>query len=644
MRGSRAQSEIYRVALDPRSGAGVTEKNMTLPAKERSLKTSVAATTRALARKPVRVEFGGRGGADIILPPLESDAPQNEVDYVRGEADRAAFITRFHNAELHQSLRPKENATLFDVLEAVRVEALGGQDMEGVRYNLARRFAYSSPRRGEVGKGAFTANNQPFYQDGPHPNPPPAGEGISFAGMLELFARRHIQQLAMPDFGSLLDTPDKDFKKALPLFSEMRAELADQKAFAKLSLKLLKTLSQPAQVEDTGNTKADTAKDTLPDKPQEPEQQEQMQAQSGEREEAEPPSVLAVRPASGHMQPQEGDKGEAAKSPYPFNAQRDEPLGPYHPYMTRFDETVMANALATPAELDFLRRQLDSKLEQFRGLTSKLAGKLQRLLMARQRRKWVFDQDDGLLDSKKLARLILHPSEEHIYKREEEADFRDTVVTLLIDNSGSMRGRPITMAAMCADILSRTLERCGVKSEILGFTTKEWKGGQTYKHWLKDGRPANPGRLNDIRHIIYKQADAGWRNSRKNLGLMLKEGILKENIDGEAIEWAVSRLMKRPEQRRILMVISDGAPVDDSTLSSNGGGYLDKHLREVIASVENQTFSRSSAAHGWPVELLAIGIGHDVTRYYQRAVTISDIDKLAETMTAQLAELFGSKK
>ncbi len=328
-------------------------------------------------------------------------------------------------------------------------------------------------------------------------------------------------------------------------------------------------------------------------------------------------------------------KGEDAQvgqeSPYPFNQpQAGNAAPPYHAYTTRFDEVVSASTLATPTELEHLRRQLDHKLAQLGSVTSRLASRLQRLLMAKQARRWVFDEEDGIIDSRKLARLIVRCDDERIYKREQDTDFRDTVVTLLIDNSGSMRGRPITIAALSADILSRTLERCGVKVEILGFTTKEWKGGQSARAWAKDGRSGYPGRLNDLRHIIYKSADASWRKSRRNVALMLKEGLLKENIDGEAILWACDRLLARPEQRRILMVISDGAPVDDSTLSLNNGSYLDLHLREVIARVENQL----------PIELLAIGIGHDVTRYYKRAVTISDIDKLGETMTQQLTQLF----
>jgi cobaltochelatase CobT len=576
-------------------------------------KDAIIATTRALAKNHnLKISFGEIRNADVFLPPLDEDAPPEQRDVVRGEADRSAFILRYHDNELHKKLRPKDGGALFDTLETIRVETLGANDLPGSRYNLYKRFERLCMEK----------------QLNPHTLP--------FSSLLELYARRYIQALPLPDFISgAIEHPDKTFAKALPLMEELRGALNDQKVFAKAAQKLLKALSQPAEKMEQSEEQGQNDEKSSP-KPEE--KQPEQTAPSGKSEENEGNALALSQLVAKALQSKDTQKlppdMEANNSTYPFNYGEDLAAAQaYHVYTERFDETVNASALATPAELDFLRRQLDSKLEQFRGLTSKLAGRLQRLLMARQARKWVFDQEDGVLDSKKLSRLILHPSEEHIYKREEETDFRDTVVTLLIDNSGSMRGRPITMAAMCADILSRTLERCGVKAEILGFTTKEWKGGQSHKQWLKDGRPANPGRLNDIRHIIYKPADAAWRSGRKNLGLMLKEGILKENIDGEAISWAVDRLMKRPEQRRILMVISDGAPVDDSTLSTNGGAYLDKHLREVIASVENHS----------PVELLAIGIGHDVTRYYSRAVTISDIDKLADTMTEQLAGLFGSK-
>ncbi len=302
----------------------------------------------------------------------------------------------------------------------------------------------------------------------------------------------------------------------------------------------------------------------------------------------------------------------------------------YHAYTGQFDEVIDADELCDPEELTRLRQQLDQQLSHLQGVVSKLANRLQRRLLAQQQRAWEFDLEEGLLDAARLARVVVNPMLALSYKRELEADFRDTVVTLLIDNSGSMRGRPITVAAMCSDILARTLERCAVKTEILGFTTRAWKGGQSREKWVQDGKPRNPGRLNDLRHVVYKAADAPWRRSRKNLGLMLREGLLKENIDGEALEWAYRRMRQRTEHRRILMVISDGAPVDDSTLSVNPGNYLERHLRRVIHEIENRG----------DVELVAIGIGHDVTRYYRRAVTIVDAEELGGTMMKKLAELF----
>jgi len=302
----------------------------------------------------------------------------------------------------------------------------------------------------------------------------------------------------------------------------------------------------------------------------------------------------------------------------------------YEVFTTAFDEEVLAEDLAEPAELERLRAYLDQQLEPLKGAVSRLANKLQRRLQAQQNRSWSFDMEEGLLDAGRLARVISNPTTPLSFKVEQDTEFRDTVVTILLDNSGSMRGRPISIAAICADVLARTLERCQVKCEILGFTTRAWKGGQSREDWLQNGRPEAPGRLNDLRHIIYKSADAPWRRSRPNLGLMMKEGLLKENIDGEALEWAHKRMMARPEARRILMVISDGAPVDDSTLSVNSASYLEKHLRDVIAMIEKRR----------AVELTAIGIGHDVTRYYERAVTITDAEQLAGAITEQLAGLF----
>ena len=331
----------------------------------------------------------------------------------------------------------------------------------------------------------------------------------------------------------------------------------------------------------------------------------------------------------------EEEPGRAERPWLPPGALSNEPLGQqYHAYTVKFDEIVEADHLCDAEELGRLRNHLDQQLSHLQGVIGKLANRLQRRLMAQQNRSWDFDLDEGTLDAARLARIVANPMHALSFKKEKDTNFRDTVVSLLIDNSGSMRGRPITVAAMSADILARTLERCGVKVEILGFTTRAWKGGQSREQWLAAGKPANPGRLNDLRHIIYKPADAPWRRARKNLGLMLREGILKENIDGEALLWAHGRLLSRTEERKILMVISDGAPVDDSTLSVNPGNYLERHLRDVIDWIETRS----------PIELIAIGIGHDVTRYYRRAVTIVDADQLGGTMMEQLASLFDEEE
>jgi len=575
-------------------------------------KQALTAATRAIAAKrTLSVRFGAAGASDITLPPLPEMPAPDHLPAIRGEADHAALAIRYHDAGLHNTLRPAAGASgaLFDTLEDIRVEAVGGRDMEGVRYNLARRFEQQAMQQ-----NMQTRN--------------------SMLHSLELQARQTIEHMQFPSYLSV-DGNDAQSKAARPYLMKMQALVEDQQAFAALSLELIETLAQiagPLERGDqsgSGNSSQELADSEIPG-------DDSAMSSQGETSEQGTPqlSPMAVKAgglASEEAQPQKGEEVSTSRpSDYPFNHNEKSPPVPYHAYSTRFDEVIQASGLASSAEMENLRQQLDQKLTQFQSVTARLAGKLQRLLMARQARRWLFDEEDGMIDSRKLTRLITQADYDQIYKREQDTEFRDTVVTLLIDNSGSMRGRPITIAALSADIISRTLERCGVKCEILGFTTKEWKGGNAYKHWIKDGKPRQPGRLNDLRHIVYKPADVSWRKARKNLGLMLKDGILKENIDGEAILWACDRLLARPEQRRILMVISDGAPVDDSTLSVNGGSYLDTHLREVIARVENQL----------PIELVAIGIGHDVTRYYKHAVTISEIDKLGETMTEQLVKLF----
>ena len=562
-----------------------------------TLKAAIAATTRAISgRNDLQVEFSGRNarGGEVVLPPI-LDIPTGEaLDILRGQADFAALFIRHHTPEIHAQFRPngqQASSQLFDKLEEVRIEALGGADMAGVRHNLHQRFAVKGLGQNQLEKIVMKARAIIV------------GEG-NFAYNDEI----------------------------ANLLTQMRKNIENQQEFANFSLKLIDIVAK-----NIGNGEAKNQ----PENDIEPSSQNSLSEAKSEQKTASDTSENTTQTAEGASPPieqaimQEGQEiTQDAETPYPFNHFEQKPApNPYHAYTTKYDEVVAASALATTSELELLRAQLDKKLSQFQNVTSRLANKLQRLLLAKQARTWLFDEEDGMIDSRKLTRLITEPNYEYIYKKEKDTDFRDTVVTLLIDNSGSMRGRPITIAALSADIISKTLDRCGVKVEILGFTTKEWKGGKAHKDWDNAGKPPRPGRLNDLRHIIYKSADTSWRKSRKNIGLMLKEGLLKENIDGEAILWACDRLLARPEERKILMVISDGAPVDDSTLSCNTGNYLDSHLREVIARVENTL----------PIELLAVGIGHDVTRYYKKAVTISEIEKLGETMTQQLLELFGGK-
>jgi cobaltochelatase CobT len=417
--------------------------------------------------------------------------------------------------------------------------------------------------------------------------------------------------------------------------------LEDQRAFAKAVRKLLADLDMDLGAEDVeASDQSDDSDDQDNQDDSEDSQGEGGEKQTAESEasadgqkgeEGEDDSQETLAEASADMQSDGGEEepGRPGRPPQ-FDDKRGRNEPTYHAFSTQFDEVIEAFELCDPDELSRLRQLLDQQLSHLQAVVAKLANRLQRKLLAQQSRAWEFDLEEGLLDSARLTRVIVNPLTPLSYKREKEMEFRDTVVTLLIDNSGSMRGRPITVAAMSADILARTLERCGVKVEVLGFTTRMWKGGQSRERWIAAGKPANPGRLNDLRHIVYKSADAPWRRARKSLGLMLREGILKENIDGEALLWAHNRLIGRPEQRKILMVISDGAPVDDSTLSVNPGNYLERHLRDVITWIEKQS----------PVELTAIGIGHDVTRYYRRAVTIVDAEQLGGAMLERLAELF----
>ena len=509
----------------------------------------------------------------------------------RGAADALALRLRHHDPKLHATRAPvaDEARAVFDALEAARFEALGTRAMDGVRAYLDDLA--EARVRGDAITRARTA------------------EEVPLATAVSLLARERLTGQAPPEAArkGLKLVAAWIEEKAGAELDALALTIDDQMSFATLSRRLLEDL------ELADSEEADQAPDA-----------------GGDEDEGEDESA----DSEADVDEGEATSGQEGADQAHANPQRrnwvDEPVTDYKPFTTRFDEIVAAAELCDEEELGRLRAYLDQQMSSLGGVVTRLANRLQRRLMAQQARSWDFDQEEGMLDAARLARVITSPGHSLSYKIERETEFKDTVVSLLIDNSGSMRGRPISIAATCADVLARTLERCGVATEILGFTTRGWKGGQSREMWLSEGRPPLPGRLNDLRHIIYKRADQPYRHARRSLGLMMREGLLKENIDGEALLWAHNRLIARPEERRILLVISDGAPVDDSTASANGGTYLEKHLRQVIGWIEGRS----------PVELAAIGIGHDVTRYYERAVTIMDAEQLGGALIEQLAALF----
>ena len=588
---------------------------------------------RAIAREP-ELELGFsadtpvQSGKSIKVPMPARNLPADQVAEARGSADAFALRLRHHDAGLHARRAPAEPAAraVFDAVEQARVEALGSRGMDGLAANLTS--ALEARMRADPIAHARTRDEVPL------------------STALALVARERLTGAAAPERAAPGVALVRDWieEKAGGQLDALGLALDDQAAFADLATRLLQDLeliasdlppeADPEQGEEDGDDEqqegeSDTEEEGEGAGPQD-EMQVRAEAQGGEAgdEELDDAEDRTLSDEDGGAS---DDSEEGPASARPNRPPNDlSPQFDYKAYATRFDEVSHAAELCDEDELNRLRAYLDQQLTNLQGAVTKLANRLQRKLMAQQSRSWDFDQEEGMLDSARLARVVVNPTLSLSYKIERDVEFRDTVVTLLIDNSGSMRGRPISIAAISADILARTLERCGVKTEILGFTTRAWKGGQSREAWLAAGRPPMPGRLNDLRHIVYKEADEPWRRARRNLGLMMREGLLKENIDGEALLWAHARLIARPEERRILMVISDGAPVDDSTLSVNSGSYLEKHLRQVIHWIE----TRSS------VELLAIGIGHDVTRYYAKAVTIMDAEQLGGTMVGQLAGLF----
>ena len=593
-----------------------------------------ATTMRAVSRKDVNVSFVPDGGsllgseARISVP--ARDLPVEDVSRVRGEADSMALKLRHHDRKTHLRRVPRGETArgIFEAVEQVRVEALGARKMAGVADNLAALWRQRSDQRGHA--------RIKSKEDAP------------IADVIGLIAREQLLGAQPPESArAMVDLWRADIESAAGRdFQKLKDLLGNQEAFARAARQLIRDLklgdeTSDLQDDDTEDSQdqenADGQSNETGDDNSDSSETQGYGAQGEESEDAsdqEDASETAADQAQTEMQMGSGDEEEPGRAERPWlppGALSNEPLGQqYHAYSTKFDEIVDADQLCDAEELGRLRNHLDQQLSHLQGVIGKLANRLQRRLMAQQNRSWEFDLDEGTLDAARLARIVVDPMHSLSFKKEQDTTFRDTVVSLLIDNSGSMRGRPITVAAMSADILARTLERCGVKVEILGFTTRAWKGGQSREQWLAAGKPANAGRLNDLRHIVYKPADAPWRRARKNLGLMLREGILKENIDGEALLWAHHRLLSRTEERKIMMVISDGAPVDDSTLSVNPGNYLERHLRDVIEWIETRS----------PVELIAIGIGHDVTRYYRKAVTIVDADQLGGTMMEQLASLF----
>ena len=595
-------------------------------------KKALAEATKVMADDPelavtYSVDPAGQTSDTIRLPQVSRRMTRDEVLQARGAGDAYALRLRFHDDGTHAKYMPQGDMarSLFEAMEPARCEAIGAKAMPGVADNLDARMAEAARRMG--------------FSDIRQQADAPLAEAAAFM-VRSLATGRSLPK----DCENVLDLWRGFMEQQSGETMETGTEnLEDQTAFARLARQVIDELGYGEQLGDDPDAPDDSEEDEEEDG-QEPQPDQDQQGEEGGEDDQDvaPDDQSAERPDAASAQVSMVDADEADmtdEAPADDGEPPDSPPRPapgsdadpgYKVFSQKFDEEVGAEDLAEPEELERLRGYLDQQLEPLKGAVGRLANKLQRRLQAQQNRSWEFDKEEGILDAARLARVVVSPTTSLSFKVEQEAKFRDTVVSLLIDNSGSMRGRPISIAAICADILARTLERCGVKVEILGFTTKAWKGGQAREAWLKAGKPSAPGRLNDLRHIIYKAADAPWRRARRNLGLMMREGLLKENIDGEALDWAHKRLLARPEQRKILMMISDGAPVDDSTLSVNAGNYLERHLRHIIEEVEERS----------PVQLLAIGIGHDVTRYYKRAVTIVDAEELAGAMTEQLAALF----
>jgi cobaltochelatase CobT len=590
-----------------------------------TFKRALSSTVKAIAEdKEIEVIFGNNSTSSeekIILPEINNVFDLDNIASIRGAADNEALIYKYRNNDTYSEFLPnkEKNKKIYESLENARIQILGGKYMRGVKSNLLSLYEKNCNEK--------NYSNVTSQSD------------LEIEHALEIYLKKKIDTNIVPKSAShALSYWSKwlDSKVGTSI-DGLLENVNNQEKFAKLANKLISDL----KLYDTNENKDESEDDNKGQQTEEldnpdideTESQSSMSDDDMENTEEEvqsEESELPVDENNEEMQDLEDDGSENVKPQYKESKSVETILSEYMVYSNKYDEIITAQDLCEDEELNRLRKYLDQQLKSFQTIISRLANRLQRKLLAKQNRSWEFNIEEGLLDTSRLTRVITDPFYSLSFKKEKDTDFKDTVVSLLIDNSGSMRGRPITVAAMSADILARTLEKCGVKVEILGFTTKAWKGGKSRESWMQNNKPPSPGRLNDLRHIIYKAADEPWRRSKKNLGLMMREGLLKENIDGEALLWAHKRLQNRYEARKILMVISDGAPVDDSTLSVNSGNYLEKHLRGAINWIENKS----------DVQLLAVGIGHDVTRYYKKAVTIVDAEQLADVMTEQLVDLF----
>ncbi|NCW57000.1 MAG: cobaltochelatase subunit CobT [Gammaproteobacteria bacterium] len=606
------------------------------PSAPRPFERALAPATRALAADgDLQVVFGPAGprleGDKMLLPPTPAELSPRALALSRGQADRLALRRAFHDPDIHARHRPTgaRARNLYDSLEDIRCQAMGARDLAGVAANVDAALRDDLQRSGVL-RG-------------------PADGSAAMTQALALWVRESLAHLAVPEEAATMVARWRPFLeqrlgKTLP---GLLASAADQEAFARAQHAVIKALGlghelpppTPERREPQGPATADRPAREPPPRPAPTEAEATPVQEAREITDDEEPDIAPEQPLAEPASPKADGDGEAQKAPEGQRLSRisgdenDHPDRNYRVYTTRHDEVLDAEALCDEATLTELRASLDEQARQLPGVVARLARRLERFLLAQQRRGWQFDLEEGMLDPARLARAVTDPLAPLAFRQEREIEFKDTVVTLLLDNSGSMRGRPILLTALCADLLTRTLERCGVRTEILGFTTREWDGGQARRDWIAAGAPRNPGRLTDVRYIVYKTADTAWRRARRNLGLLLRDDIMKDNIDGEALWWAHQRLVARREQRRILMVISDGVPLDQATLSANPGGYLDQHLRDVIRWIERRS----------DVELAAIGIGHEVGDYYRRAVAIGGTEELGPAMIGQLAQLFAPR-